>query len=230
MWPRLTFKELIVNAWDFLNDFYPSHIDGGQHGKDERWISVTVTIDDVPGHHDIEFIRISVCNSNIASVKVFKHLKQTFDYDIWGSTKRGQHRGTGGALGDYLKRVLGMGYALWSSSSNIVTNDNDSREDIQWTEPIVLRFNKQEYRAFIKVDKDIGNVYADFEGPYKSDSADYIEVCATLPMPLSIVQLNSPTDSIVEDIRSEFYVFQLGKTIYTKFDFKINMNGELTRQ
>ena len=51
---------------------------------------------------------------------------------------------------------------------------------IQWSEPLILRFNGQEYRIF--VDVDYNNIKARIEGPFSSDAIDYIKVCATLPI------------------------------------------------
>ena len=117
-WPEVMLKDLLTNAWDFESDFYPSPLEGDKHTKDDRWITVSIKIVKVPERENMGLFRINIRNSNVAHVKVFKDLKLIFNYELWGSTKRGQHRGTGGALGDYLKRALGMAYATWSENSD----------------------------------------------------------------------------------------------------------------
>ena len=57
---------------------------------------------------------------------------------------------TASALGDFLKRILGMGYASWMNINGYSIQE-DSFEDKQWDEPVILRFNRREYRAFIVV-------------------------------------------------------------------------------
>lgn len=225
-WPLVAFKELKTNAWDFENDSYPSPTDDGKHTKDNRWITVSIKVDKIPGRDDIKYLRISVRNSNIARVEVFKNLPLIFDFDIWGSTKRGQNRGTGGALGDFLKRVLGMGYASWYER-NIDTHTG--LQDIQWPEPLILRFNGQEYKAFIKVDKDVGDVYTDFKGPSKSDAVDYIEVCATLPVDSRLFASSIDTSrylSMEAMLQNEYRGFVIGKHNYTTFNFELKKEKE----
>ncbi|MFZ0512590.1 MAG: hypothetical protein WAM14_13360 [Candidatus Nitrosopolaris sp.] len=38
-WPTFTLKELMDNAWDFLNDYYPNN------PKEDRKIAVTIKVD-----------------------------------------------------------------------------------------------------------------------------------------------------------------------------------------
>src|SRR5438270_10068335 len=73
-----------------------------------------------------------------------------FDFGIWHSSKRNQHKGGTGALGDALKRILKMGYASWTSGYN----SQDSFIGRQGDEPVVLMFNGQQYTAVLNVDKD----------------------------------------------------------------------------
>jgi hypothetical protein len=146
-WPVFSVKELNDNADDFFKVYYPNAT------TNERKISTKVTIDVTK--KPVNIIRIAVRNSNVNNYPVFSNLSGIFDYNSWGSTKRYQHKMTASALGDFLKRVLGMGYASWmnlcSNYDNNSTQEN-SFEDKQWDEPVILRFNgNQEYRAFIVV-------------------------------------------------------------------------------
>ena len=223
-WPEAMLKEFFTNAWDFENDFYPSPMDGGKYTKDDRWITISIRIDNIPNREDIKLFRISVCNSNVVPVEVFKNLPLTFDFDIWGSTKRGQNRGTGGSLGDYLKRALGKGYASWIEYNS---DASTGLHDIQWTEPLILRFKGQEYRVFIKVDKDIGNAYADIKGPYSSDALNYIEVCSTLP--ISTELLTGGYYISLRPVLQNYYLrFRASKTKYTTFNYEFTDENGVT--
>ena len=64
------------------------------------------------------------------------------------STKRNQHRMTCGSLGDALKRSLGMGYASWTKDYNA----DETFDDKQWEQPVIVRCNGKEFRAYIIVD------------------------------------------------------------------------------
>jgi hypothetical protein len=147
-WPEFAVKELNDNADDFFKVYYPTA------DANERKISTKVTIDTMT-KRPVNIIRIAVRNSNVNNYRVFPNLSGVFDYNNWGSTKRYQHKMTASALGDFLKRVLGMGYASWMnicSNNNNNSTEEDSFEDKQWDEPVILRFNgNQEYRAFIVV-------------------------------------------------------------------------------
>ena len=87
---------------------------------------------------------------------------------------------TAGGLGDFLKRVLGMGYASWTAQDS--PEDNDSFEDKQWPEPVTLRFDRKEYKVFLIVssgDKPLTQIH----GPVTIDSIGTdTEVEVALPL------------------------------------------------
>ena len=111
LWPIFALKELMDNAWDFLNDYYPNN------PREDRKIGVTIKVDLKP-NGEKSILRIVVRNSNVDNISVFEDLDSLFDYDRWYSTKRYQHRETCGSLGDFLKRGLGMGYASLTEGVN----------------------------------------------------------------------------------------------------------------
>jgi hypothetical protein len=154
-WPEFGFKELGGNANDCLKVYYP------RATAAERKIAFKLIIDTVT-RKPINILRIVVRNSNVKNYEVFQDLPGTFDYDNWVSTKRNQHRMTGGGLGDFLKRGLGMGYASWTAGYNPDTDD--SFEEKQWPEPVILRFNRKEYKVFLIVKS--GNPFPDIKGPF----------------------------------------------------------------
>jgi hypothetical protein len=169
-WPKFAEKELIDNSYDFLNNVYPNA------DKQHRKIAVFVKIDN---SKPISIIWIAVRNSNINNVPAFENLHEIFDFNKWYSTKRHQHRVTAGALGDFLKRVLGMGYASWTNNDN----PDDWFEDKQWPEPVILRFNGQQHKVFIQVNRESSEITPIFEGPIQYDASDFTEVEVALPIP-----------------------------------------------
>jgi hypothetical protein len=143
-WPVFAVKESNDNADDFFKVYYPNAT------ANARRISTRVTIDTVT-KRPVNILRTAVRNSNINNYQVFPNLDGIFNYNNWGSTKRYQHKMTASALGDFLKRILGMGYASWMNINGYSIVE-DSFEDKQWDEPVILRFNgNKEYRAFIVV-------------------------------------------------------------------------------
>src|SRR5918994_757941 len=103
-WTLFALKELMDNAFDFLNDFYPNEC------RESRHIAVCIKVE--PAKEKGRYVvRIVVRNSNVSDVPVFENIDKIFDFNSWFSTKRNQHRMTCGSLGDFLKRALGMGYA-----------------------------------------------------------------------------------------------------------------------
>jgi hypothetical protein len=147
-WPEFKFSQLGANASDFFKTAYPY----SKAIASERRISFKLVIDTVT-RSPVKLLRTIVRNSNVKNYQVFQNLPGIFDYDNWVSTKRNQHRMTGGQLGDFLKRGLGMGYASWTSNYN---PDEDSFEDEkQWPEPVTLRFNGKEYKVFLVVKNGI---------------------------------------------------------------------------
>jgi len=171
-WPIFAMKELMDNGYDSLNDYYPNS------SEEARKIVVCVNLDPIPNINDKLMFRMAVRNSNVDNIEVFEDLEGILDFNQWVSTKRNQHRETCGSLGDFLKRSLGMGYASWTS------NDNPelSFEDKQWLEPLILRFDDKQIKAFIVVDIDNQTYYADIKPPTKFDAPDFSEVEIALPI------------------------------------------------
>jgi len=171
-WHIFALKELMDNAWDYLNDYYANN------PKEDRKIAVTVKIDWKP-EDEKHILQITVRNSNVDNIPVFDDLDQIFNFDVWYSTKRYQHRETSGSLGDFLKRSLGMGYAAWTEG----LNEDNSFTDEQWKKPVVVRYNGKENRVFILVHKGSSEpIKIEFEdGPLYNDTYTEIEVSLLLP-------------------------------------------------
>jgi hypothetical protein len=215
-WPKQSAKEQISNAYDFLRDHYPDET------KETRKIAVFVKIESILDEDSVDrdkertVIRILVRNSNVENIPVFENLEAIFNYTQFHSTKRNQHREVSGALGDFLKRGLGMGYALW-------TNDFD-RESLtanskHWPEPIILRYNGQERKVFLEVDWD-NQAYGPKYGPTREYNApDFTEVQVTLPLDYILkVKPEYGKQWILDDIRGYFNRNKIGNT-NTEFSF-----------
>lgn len=215
-WPKQSAKELISNAYDFLRDHYP---DGT---KETRKIAVFVKINSISDKDSVDedrkrtTIRLLVRNSNIDNIPVFENLEAVFDYTQFHSTKRNQHREVSGALGDYLKRGLGMGYALWTNGFDRESLTANSK---QWPEPIILRFNGQERKVFLEVDWDNQAYGPKYEQPREFDAPDFTEVQVTLPLDY-ILKINRDHGKrwILEEIRGYFNRNKIGNT-NTEFSF-----------
>ena len=202
LWPIFALKELMDNAWDFLNDYYPNN------PKEDRKIAVTTKVDLKP---DVgkNILRIAVPNSNVDNIPVFEDLDSVFDYDKWYSTKRYQHRETCGSLGDFLKRGLGMGYASWTEG----VNDDNSFTDKQWEEPLIVIHNGQENRVYITVNKGSNEpIKVEFEES-SSRSATYTEVEVALSIDRSV-------EDIVRKLEQYYKIYKIGKS---RTDFSFNL-------
>jgi hypothetical protein len=215
-WPKQCTKEQISNAYDFLRDYYP---DGT---KETRKIAVFIKIDSILDEDSVDddkertVIRIVVRNSNIENIPVLENLEAVFNYTQFHSTKRNQHREVSGALGDYLKRGLGMGYALWTNNFNRESLIANSK---QWPEPIILRYNGQERKVFLEVDWD-NQAYGPEYGPTREYNApDFTEVQVTLPLDYILKTKSAHGKQwILDDIRGYFNRNKIGNT-NTEFSF-----------
>jgi hypothetical protein len=181
-YPEFAVKELMENAYDYLQISYP--VKAG-NTKETRKIAIRIKIEPIPSvttqSSDVitDIIRIVVRNSNVDNKTVFENLEEVFNYDNWFSSKRNQFRGTTGALGDFLKRSLGMGYASWTADFN----PDDTLEERQWDEPIIFRFNGQERRVTIEVEPG-RKVLPHFVEPIEYDTSGFTEV--EIAMPISV--------------------------------------------
>jgi hypothetical protein len=196
-WPLFVGKELMDNPYDWFNEVYPNS------PKQDRKISIRVW----PFEHGI---RIAVRNSNVDNIPVFQNLGLTFDLAIWHSSKRNQHKGGTGALGDALKRILKMGYVSWTSGYN----SQDSFIDTQWDEPIVLTFNGQPHTAVLNVDKDNQNAKVIINRNHDAviEIGYDTEVSVALPTKYDY-------SSIVERLRQYYNIYKIPKT-RTDFNFE----------
>jgi hypothetical protein len=223
-WPKEIMIQLIGNAWDSLQDNY---LNGT---KDTRKIEVRIKIDSIlDGCVRRPVIRIAVRNSNVDNLPVFEDVEQIFDYTKFHSTKRNQHRMVTGALGDFLKRILGMGYACWTEDYDKERKDSAAAADKQWPKPVIIRHNGEEEWVYLHVEWDKQEYWPNMIHSIEMDAPKFTEVQVTLPLDLILRNLggdmNRGISHILNDMKNYFYRNTIGKT-NTEFTFEIEDNGE----
>jgi hypothetical protein len=215
--------QLIGNAWDSLQDNYPNGT------KETRKIEVRIVyVTLLDGEARRVVIRIAIRNSNVENVPVFENIEQIFDYTKFHSTKRNQHRMVTGALGDFLKRSLGMGYASWTENYDREREDSAVAADIQWPEPVIIRHNGEE-QVYLHVEWDKQEYWPIISHSIEYGAPEYTEVQVTLPLDSILKKLggdrNYGISYILNDMKNYFYRNKIGKT-NTEFTFEIEDNGQ----
>jgi hypothetical protein len=185
--PRFALKELLDNAYDWLNDYYPAPPNDNR----KRYIGARIRIDKIPKDpNSTRIFRLTVRNSNVDQIEAFTEeiLNQIFDFTQWTSTKRDQNRMTAGELGDYLKRHAGMAYASWTNIAHRPADDEEGEEEeytdeqVRWEEPMIFRFNGKEYHVFVYYNRYTGEPKSEVKYAGPSYAIDYTEVECTLPV------------------------------------------------
>jgi len=222
-WPKEIMIQLIGNAWDSLQDNYPNGT------KETRKIEVRIVyVTLLDGEARRVVIRIAIRNSNVENVPVFENIEQIFDYTKFHSTKRNQHRMVTGALGDFLKRSLGMGYASWTENYDREREDSAVAADIQWPEPVIIRHNGEE-QVYLHVEWDKQEYWPIISHSIEYGAPEYTEVQVTLPLDSILKKLggdrNYGISYILNDMKNYFYRNKIGKT-NTEFTFEIEDNGQ----
>jgi hypothetical protein len=108
-----------------------------------------------------------------------------------------------------------MGYASWTSNYD----PELSLEEKQWQEPLILRFNDKQIKAFMIVDIDNQTYYADIKPPTKFDAPDFSEVEIALPIDCghTVTSYNSITRQY-DTIEAPQSCFNLDDFLYGYFD------------
>jgi hypothetical protein len=217
--PEWILNELMINSIDFLNNNY--------YFKPNTRMIVRVNL-----KQDNELLRIRVRNSNDLNINPFPSgLHAIFDLSRFDSTKRHQHGISGGALGDALKEILAIPYALISS-----TDDGSSFTRKLWEEPLVMRFCGQECRVYLHVNKTDDNnpISIWIDGPYPipiagegnsdggGDSTSCIEVQVTIPVIPDILRnrrIGLSSSSLVGDLERQYKKYFLARSRRMEFHF-----------
>jgi hypothetical protein len=216
-------KELVDNAIDFLND------NSSTSNNTSVWLNLKQEITEIY-QQSLNVLHITVRNSNEFGIMPFPDVLAVFDMSTFDSTKRHQHRISGGALGDALKETLAIPYALISS-----TDDGSSFERKQWELPLVLRFCGQEYRVYLHVDKtdDIEPIRPRVDGPYQLEQQlgndhhnnNIIEVQVTIPLVNSVL---GDCSDLVQRLQRLYSMYKLcnGKRIQFHFNCDQDASGD----
>jgi hypothetical protein len=208
----------MINAIDFLNNNY--------YSKPNTRMIVWVNL-----KQDHELLRIRVRNSNDLNINPFpSDLHAIFDLSRFESTKRHQRGISGGALGDALKEILAIPYALISS-----TDDGSSFTHKQWEEPLVIRFCGQECRVYLHVNKadDNNPISTWVDGLYQipiagEGSSDdeggtnsCIEVQIAIPVIPDILRNRSGLSSscLIDDLERQYKKYFLASSSRMEFHF-----------
>lgn len=206
-WYEFSLKELMDNACDWLNDHYRAR---KPEDKEIRKIGVRIWL--TSNGNDNQFVHIAVRNSNVNNKPVFQNLDKKFDYDNWSSTKRNQHRMTSGSLGDALKRIPGMAYALWTDGFN----HEETFEEKQWNEPVIIRCNGKEFRVFIRDPNTEAEI---LENSPTRDIGPDTEVEVTLPI------IDIDVENLLLYMKAYFLSFKISK-VRTYCEFYCPQLGE----
>src|SRR5215207_1016412 len=140
-------KEVTDNAVDYVETHHDELVDG--------YPSVQVKI--LPYHSSSrKYLRLVVINTNDGTPSFNEDLiRSIFDPKSKVSSKRNQFKVNRGALGDALKEVLGIPYALFHEY------DSESQQQQEWNEPLIIRNNSANEEFHIRliidrVNQDIG--------------------------------------------------------------------------
>ena len=131
-------KELLDNALDYVEKNY---IEGCEVPELKVFI--------IRKSHDKDYLTLKVQNSylnqaSISTTSVFtiETLRSIFNFDSFFSSKRNQYRISRGALGDALKEVICIPYAIAKEYYNI-----------EWDRPVVITTGNQNYSISLKIDR-----------------------------------------------------------------------------
>ena len=187
-------KELIDNAIDFIEDHVSAFL-----RKDETPI-IKVIIDQINS-----ITKIRVINSN-AEIDVFSKdlVRQIFKFTKFYSSKRNRYQISRGALGDALKEVLCVPYAL-----------ADKKEIENWNHGLEITTDNKNFNIRIGIDKIRQKIKPDIKikKVNNNNNQKFTEISISLPeiLDYSLVDQYLFQYSILNP-HMEFY-FQLPKTI-----------------
>ena len=197
-------KEFLDNASDFLENYYK--------GANDASIIVNIKKED-------SLLHIAVRNSNKRNIPVFANLKATFDYNMFFGSKRNQYKTSRGALGDAMKEILAIPYALMNTIDDGMTKFTDN----EWTEPLIIRHSNKEFKIYLQVDKVSETIDAKIEESLQQLDENYTEVELVLPIIDEIK--NYDLMSHLEEYCYEYALFS------THIAFKISLtDGKMARE
>jgi hypothetical protein len=158
---RFILKELLDNALDFM-ETYGHNQDKTETKEQGGDLAVSVSITN-------EKITVSNCNFGIETF-TRERLKSIFSFDRFYSSKRNIYRISRGSIGDALKEVICIPYAL-AADKGI--------ED--WNQPVIITGNITQYLVYLKVDRVEQTLNVDIEEADLQSEREYTSIDVSLP-------------------------------------------------
>lgn len=196
-------RELLDNGIDFLVKSY----------KGAEGIAISVTI-----FRDDNLFYLKVRNNNPNNIPVFENKKAIFDFDQRYGSKQDLHIISRGMLGDAMKQILSFGYILIH-----LNDDGTSFEDRQWTRPLIIRHNKEEWELTLHFDKALQKPTVTPRCTKKDLDHTDTEIELWLPIPTG-VRSSLKRDDIINFCK----IYPLFTTDIT-FEFEITDNSSPTQ-
>jgi len=174
-------KELLDNAVDFLET---------QHLGQKNHDTIAPAEIEVVIKKEHNYLCILVRNSNYCGNVIFTEgqLHSIFDFDTFYSSKRNQYKISKGALGDALKAILCMPYALAKEEQNI-----------EWNEPLIIRNHQTSFLVRLIVDRFNQTIHAKIEEKRQRRLVTkFAEIEVRLPIPKDNLDFTRPRDFLID--------------------------------
>jgi hypothetical protein len=158
---RFILKELLDNALDFM-ETYGHNQDKTETKEEGDDLAVSVSITN-------EKITVSNCNFGMETF-TRERLKSIFSFDRFYSSKRNIYRISRGSIGDALKEVICIPYAL--------ATDNQIED---WNQPVIITGNITQYLVYLKVDRVEQTLNVDIEEVDLQSEKEHTSIDVSLP-------------------------------------------------
>ena len=143
-------RELVANAIDYLEKKHSAITTTSNHDIPKVMVSISTDYKTVNiTGRNYKYLKLKVQNTIIASTKdantpifTFEILRSIFNFDSFFSSNRNQYKITRGALGDALKEIICIPYAIAKEYYNI-----------EWNEPLIISSGKQRFSIILIVDR-----------------------------------------------------------------------------
>ena len=157
---RFILKELLDNALDFMETYGRPLVTTETKEGGDLAVSVSITN---------EKITVSNCNFGIETFTK-ERLKSIFSFDRFYSSKRNIYRISRGSIGDALKEVICIPYALGAEKGI---------ED--WNHHVIITGNNMQYLVYLKVNRIEQTLNVDIEEVDLQSEMEYTSIDVILP-------------------------------------------------
>lgn len=157
---RFILKELLDNALDFMETYGRARVEMENEDVDDFVVTVRITNE-----------KIIISNYNFGIESFTKdRLKSIFSFDMFYSSKRNIYMISRGSIGDALKEVICIPYALAA---------NKELED--WNQPVIITGNKTEYIIYLKADRVEQTLNVDIDEGDAQSGRNHTTIDVSLP-------------------------------------------------